>query len=412
MKKASIIAVGTELMQGKMDDSNSTFLSRWLFEAGIEVRQRFCAADRLEDIIECCRTAAESDLILLTGGLGPTDDDLTREAVAAYLEKELYFSEEAWKEVIRFFELYKREIAESNKRQAYTIEGAKCLKNELGTAPGIYYKGDRQTIVLLPGPPRENQKMVTGYLAPLLEADGFTVGHCFKEVYRIYGIGESTMSDLFNGLESGVVDIGYYHTRDGWIELHFTRLLTTPEPPEEVRAEINRFLAILEEKGILYTENESLSQLVLNRLKAKGLTISFAESITGGGLSAALVKHSGASTIFPGGIVSYSNELKRELLEVKESSLAKYGAVSGQVAGEMAFGLKALTGTDIAVSISGIAGPGGATETKPVGLVYMGFSMGGNLKVKKEIFPGSRDRVITRAVHYVYGELFRYLESC
>ncbi|MCX6112710.1 MAG: CinA family protein, partial [Proteobacteria bacterium] len=247
--------------------------------------------------------------------------------------------------------------------------------------------------------------------------------------YSLYNVGESTVADLFVSFNEDV-DIGYYFTSGGWCEIHLSKYIegknnnsigndnntivnndtAEKEHVKKLTAAAEKVEKILKDADIFFTEDKDISQLVLDTLKEKGLTLSFAESITGGNLSGEFVKNSGASKVFLGGVVSYSNETKKNILGVSQKTLDKYGAVSDEVVREMAFGLKKLMDADISVSVSGIAGPEGGTKDKPVGLIYFGFLFENDFYSTKEIFTGVRTRVMTRAVNMVFVEVLKRLK--
>jgi nicotinamide-nucleotide amidase len=339
--------------------------------------------------------------------LGPTADDLTREALAKYLGKQLVFQESQWRIFLDYFKRFKIPVAQSNKRQMELIEGGEFIQNKNGTAPGMFCNHDGRLYVLLPGPPRENQPMVIGDLHGLLVKNGFVEGELFTRVVRIYNTGESTIADLFKDFKEDL-QLGYYFSANGWVELHFSKFVRNQKDIDAAIPLCEKGVKILDDNGLFYTVDEDLSLLVLNMLRDKRLTISFAESITGGNVSGELVKHPDASTVFTGGIVSYSNALKQQLLSVKEATLQQFGAVSEQVVSEMAFGLKNQTGTDLCIALSGIAGPGGASPEKPVGLVYIAFLFGEECRIKREVFGGNRRQIINRCVNFVFSEILKY----
>jgi nicotinamide-nucleotide amidase len=410
MKTASIISVGTEIMRGNIDDTNSTFISRFLKERGIQVKLRLSVEDEIDDIVSAIRVAEKTDIIILTGGLGPTADDLTREALAEYLGRQLVFQEAQWRIFLEYFKRFNRPVAKSNRKQMELIEGGEFIQNKNGTAPGMLCKHDNRLYVLLPGPPRENQPMVRNDLHGLLVNNGFTEGELFTKIVRIYNAGESAVADLFNDFKEDI-QLGYYFSVNGWVELHFSKFVTTPKDIGAIIPLCEKGLKILDDNGLFYTVDEDLSHLVLNMLRNNKLTISFAESITGGNLSGELVKNPDASTVFIGGIVSYSNALKQQLLSVKESTLQKFGAVSEQVAGEMVWGLKKQTNSDICIALSGIAGPGGGSIEKPVGLVYIAFLFGEECRINRKIFGGNRHQIINQCVNFVFSEILKFYDK-
>jgi nicotinamide-nucleotide amidase len=407
MKTASIISVGTEIMRGKIDDTNSTFISRFLKERGIQVKLRISTEDEIDDIVCAIRFAEKTDITILTGGLGPTADDLTREALAKYLGRQLTFQESQWQIFLEHFKRYNRPVAESNRQQMELIEGGEFIQNPNGTAPGMFCKQENRLYVLLPGPPRENQPMVRNDLHDLLVKNDFIEGDIFTKVVRIYNAGESMVADLFKNFNEDI-QLGYYFSALGWVEVHFSKFVRNRKDIDDLLPICEKGLKILDDNGLFYTIDEDLSLLVLKTLRSRNLTLSFAESITGGNLSGDLVKNPDASTVFTGGIISYSNALKRDLLGVNETTLNNFGAVSEQVVGEMVLGLKKQTSSDVCIALSGIAGPGGGSAEKPVGLVYIAFLFGDQCQIKREVFRGNRNQIFNRCINFVFSEILKF----
>lgn len=410
MKNAGIISIGTEIMRGKIDDTNSTFISRWLKDCGIKVRFRLSVEDVIDDIVSAIEYINSCDLIILTGGLGPTKDDLTRESLAKYLNKKLVFHPEEYDKILNYFNRLGKPSPESNKQQAELIDGGEFLENENGTAPGTFFNDNGKLYVLLPGPPKENQPMILNKLFPELKKYGFIEGEIFIKIFRLYNIGESTIADIFKDFNEDI-EIGYYFTVGGWCEIHLSKFVTNEKQISQIIHIIKKVESILKMANVFYTEDKNISQIVLEVLTERKMSISFAESITGGNLSGEFVKNAGASKVLSTGVVTYSNESKEKMLGVKKDSLVKFGAVSEKVVEEMALGLKKLVEADISVSISGIAGPDGGSYEKPVGLVYFGFLFGDILITKREMINGSRDRIIARCINYVYVEILKYLKE-
>lgn len=410
MKTAAIISVGTEIMCGKIDDTNSTFISKWLNGCGIKVKFRLSTDDTIDEIVHAIKHVNSCDLIILTGGLGPTTDDITREALAKFLKKKLVFQKDEYKKIEAFFKKVKRPCPVSNKKQAELIEGGEFLINDAGTAPGVFCQKCNKIFVLLPGPPKENQSMIKEQLFPKLKEKGFVKGSFYTKIYRIYNVGESAIADLFRPFKEDI-EIGFYPVTGGWCEVHLSKYISKKEQIKKLTPIIKKAEKILKDAGLFFTENEDISKLVLDALVQEKLTLSFAESITGGNLSGEFVKNPGASKVFAGGVVAYSNETKKNILGVKQETLEKYGAVSNAVVKEMALGLKKITGTDIAISVSGIAGPEGGTKQKPVGTVCFGFVFGNDVYTKTELFPPPRPRIMVRSINMVFVEILKTLQS-
>jgi nicotinamide-nucleotide amidase len=406
---AAVIGIGTELMRGKMDDTNATFLCRWLLERGIRVTVRANVGDTLEDIGAAFKRAAACDLVIATGGLGPTDDDLTREALAAHLGRPLVFDEALWQSIEALFLKRWKTVPESNKRQALTMAGAEALPNRFGTAPGMWCEADGRYFVLLPGPPPENQPMVELALREKLVQSGLLAGELALRVIRCYGIGESALADMLQPI-AFATEVGYYFSQAGYVELHFSRFDNGDGAGRAaVEADEKKARALLAAAGVFFTGNEELAKLLLDELVARGHSIAFAESITGGAMAAELVKNPGASQALAGGIVAYSNKMKQTLLDVSPETISDSGAVSEETVREMTFGLRRATGASVCVSVSGIAGPDGGSEAKPVGLTHCGFLIGERYWHKMETFVGGRSRIIARTITFAFGEVLQAL---
>lgn len=456
--QVSIIGIGTELLNGKIDDTNSTYLSKQFTDLGLSVNFRINVNDSKKDIIQALKICtSNSDIIVLTGGLGPTDDDITLESLALFLNKKLYFNEILWKEIESFFIKRGYPVYESNKKQTYSFNGAIPLKNEHGTAPGIFYM-DNKAYILLPGPPKENRPMFKNFVLPLLFKNNLInkqqiekMNKLKKEI-RVYNSGESALFDIFRQCEtkneilhgkgylSDFIEIDSYFNRKGYIEIIFkykdnkivknidndkenknkmngslnnkNDINNIDQPNEneiinQFNKKVNLYLDELIKNKIDFTENKDIQLLVLEKLISLNKTIAFAESITGGGLAKTLVDIPGASNSLLGGIVSYSNKVKEKLLFVK--SIEQKGAVSSEVAEEMVKGLKKQIGADINVSVTGIAGPTGGSKEKPIGLVYFGFLFDNIFFIKKQIFNGNRERIINKTILYVFLEIYKYI---
>lgn len=412
MIKAAIIAIGSELMRGKMDDTNSTFFARWFDRYGVKVVKRINVEDELDAIVaslECCE---DCDIILSTGGLGPTKDDLTREGFARYLKKDLFFSEPLWKTIAERMQQRGYYLYESNKQQAFLFEGAEVLENHRGTAPGVFYRNGEQLIFILPGPPSENRIMATERIFPILKREGVVKGLFFSEVFRVYGTGESQLADLFVDKDDGYFEIGYYFSSEGFIELHFRKYSEDGKMPVDFADKVAFYKSLLHESGFFFTEDIPLTELLFSKLKHKNLSISFAESCTGGGVSSELVKVAGVSSVYLGGVVSYSNELKQKVLGVQAMTIQQYGAVSSETVLEMVAGIQKITQSDIAVSVSGIAGPQSDSGGKPAGLVWFGFFFCGKYWSEEKRFCGlGREQVIHKAINYVYMRILQIMDA-
>lgn len=395
--KAEIIAIGTELLLGDIVNTNAQFLSRELANIGIDVYHQEVVGDNEERILQAFKNAYDRcDLIVTTGGLGPTQDDLTKEMAAKYFNKEMILDKSSLDVIENYFKLQGKELKGNNKKQAYFPDGSIILANECGTAPGGIIEENNKIMIILPGPPREMEKMFNNHVVPYLQRKTDYI--IVSKTLRVFGIGESFMAEkvgklIMEGKNPTVapyaknVDVTLRITAKGKTEDECKKLIKPIE--EEIRS-------ILGEN--VYGEGEiTLEHVVAKILCDKELTISTAESCTGGMIAEKLISYPGISKAYLEGMVTYSNEAKMRRLGVKKETLEKYGAVSEQTAKEMVEGIGRESGSNIAIVTTGIAGPGGGTEEKPVGLVYVGLSINGELKVKKFNFQGDRDKVRVRA---------------
>ena len=377
--KAEIIAVGTELLMGQIANTNAMFLSRELSEIGIDVHYHHVVGDNKNRLVALIRSiTSRCDIIITTGGIGPTMDDLTKDAVAQALGKSMILDEESKSTIENFFSTSHRNMTKNNLRQAYFPEGAKILKNPNGTAPGCIVQENGKTIVVLPGPPMEMQPMFLNLVFKYLSQK---TGNVIKSKHiKIFGVGESSLETALMHLIENQTNptLATYATK-GELLLRVTAKAKTEDKAlallEPVCEEISQ---ILGDKIYSYT-NEPLSQVVINKLFKQNKYISFAESCTGGMLTSMLVDVPGSSTVLKESFVTYSNEAKMQRLNVSKKTLKAYGAVSSQTAQEMAKGLYEATGCDIAVSVTGVAGPSDAGDKK-AGLVYISLYDGKEIK--------------------------------
>ena len=403
MTTVAIIAVGSELMRGKMNDTNSTYFARWFENLGMRVKYRVNVADVGSEIVAAMRFCKDADILVTTGGLGPTKDDLTRIAAAEYAGKELVFFPMLWKKIETYLKAKNYPIYESNKQQAYLWDGVEVLDNDCGTAPGLFYRNGKQIVVLLPGPPSENKVMAENKLLPRLEKYNIIQGKFFTEVVRTYGIGESGIADLFAANDDGYFELGYYFSIEGYIELHFRRFSDNGVKPKDFDDKVAAYLKILADNKVFYTEDKPIEQVLYETLLKKKKTISFAESCTGGKISSTFVKIAGVSQVYAGAVVSYTAEMKQKVLGVSADTISQHGVVSAATVKEMAAGIKKITGSNIAVAVSGVAGPGADTDGNPAGLVWFGFDIDGKTEELSVKLAGMRrEQVIQKAVNQIF----------
>ncbi len=392
--KAEIIAVGTEILVGDIVNTNARFLSRELFRLGIDMYYQTVVGDnpgRLRDAISLAFSRA--DLVIFSGGLGPTEDDLTKETVAEFFGMSLVRRDDIVAQIKSYL---KGRYPLSNEKQAYIPEGALVLENRWGTAPGIIIEKDGKIAILLPGPPRELLPMFREEVVPFLEKKS---GHTIKSrTLRLFGMGEARVGEVVQDLMEQSNPTLAPYAKDNEVTLRIAAKAATDgeakalidEMEQEVRARLGEYIYGYEEE----TMAKTLADLLLSR----GISVACAESCTAGRLTAALGDTPGISSVLSESIVTYSNEAKMKYLGVLPETLKAHGAVSEETAAQMAEGIARQAGADLGISVTGIAGPDGGTPEKPVGLVYVGVFYQGKTTTKKLNLTGDRDKVRNGAV--------------
>lgn len=396
--KAEIISVGTELLLGDIVNTNAQYLSKRLADMGIFVYYQTVVGDNTERMKKAYELAfSRADFVITTGGLGPTQDDLTKEIAAEFFKKELVLHENSLERISGFFQKLNRKMSENNIKQAEMPEDSIILENNNGTAPGCIIEENSKVMILLPGPPKEMKLMFEESVVPYLAK--FSKDILISKVIRFAGIGESAMAEIVGDLiDNGINPTVAPYAKDFECILRITaKALNEGDAKaliKPVETEIRKRLG-----NYIYGEGETSLEFVLGEtLIQKKLTIATAESCTGGLVASTLINYPGISSVFLEGAVTYSNEAKVKRLGVKEETLKKHGAVSHETAEEMARGIAFAAGSDIGLSTTGIAGPGGGTDDKPVGLVYIGIYIKGVVKTKELHLSGDRARVRTRTV--------------
>lgn len=395
--KAELISVGTEILLGDIVNTNAQFLARELASIGIDVYRQEVIGDNEDRLLKTIDEALKrSDMVITTGGLGPTGDDLTKETACKYFGMKMELHEESLKALKIYFKRLNREITENNMKQVYFPKEAKVLPNPNGTAPGAILEKDNKIIVILPGPPREMKPMFINHVKNYLAPKG--KGMIISKVLRILGIGESyaaeKLKDIIDGTENPTV-APYAKEED--ILFRITAKANSKEEGLKLIEPVKK--QIIDRLGIdVYGEDdEKIEEVVSKLLIDRNIKISTAESCTGGMIASRLIGVPGVSEVFLEGAVTYSNEAKMRTLNVKEETLKKFGAVSPETAMEMAEGIAKRTGSDISVVTTGIAGPGGGTEDKPVGLVYFGLYYKEKTYTYRYVFNGDRNKVRLKA---------------
>jgi len=408
MMKAEIIAVGSELLTPDNVDTNSLYLTQRLNEAGCAVHLKTVVGDNRDDIAEILRAALHrSNLIVFSGGLGPTEDDLTRPAVAAALERSIRIDDGILEILRQRFAARGFRMAKINERQAEVISGAEILDNPFGTAPGMWIEEKGRYIILLPGPPRELKSIFEAILPRIRSLSGGKL-----LVYRSFHITGMTESELDSEIAPIYTSYPQVHTTvlagPRHIAVRMYRWANEGQEPADINELTTRIQAKLG-NAIFTTTDESMEEVVGRLLQESGNTLAVAESCTAGMLGMRITRVPGSSNYFRGGILCYSNEAKIELCGVGPELLQRHGAVSAEVAEALAAGVRNVLHSTIGVSITGIAGPGGGSPEKPVGLVYIGISDGKQTLSRNRIMPGDRESIRERSTYLALSWLRRLL---
>lgn len=397
--KCEIISVGTELLLGDIINTDAQYLAKELAEIGITVFYQSTVGDNEQRLAELVQTAlGRSDVLITTGGLGPTKDDLTKEVVCKAIGAPLEMHMPSLERMKDYFKKTGREMNPINEKQAMLPVGCTVLQNDFGTAPGCMVEKDGKTVILLPGPPRELKPMFANYVKPHLA--GFSGLTFLSSTVHVFGLGESSMASMVSELLDSSNPTVAPYAKDGEALLRVTASgeneAQCREKIKPVVDEIRRRLG----KNVYGVDCGSLQARVVSLLKQRGMKVATAESCTAGLLSKRITEVSGASDVFECGIISYANEIKMKYLGVPEQILSEYGAVSAQTARAMARGARLAGNADLGISITGIAGPGGGTQEKPVGLAYAALSDGERVWVKKILTgkSGAQNREYNRYV--------------
>lgn len=405
---AEILAVGTEILLGDIVNTNAQYIAQGLAELGIDVFYQTVVGDNPDRMKTAMNIAFErADIIITTGGLGPTGDDLTKEIGAEYFGRKLILDEKALDRIKKFFDKMKRPMTDNNVKQAMVPVNSTVMYNENGTAPGIIIEDNNKILIMMPGPPKEMKPMFSKQVKPYLASKQ---NHTLvSRTLRIAGVGESAMESMVRDMidrQSNPTIAPY--AKDTESILRITASAKTTEEAEKIIEPIAE--EIYKRFGdSVYAEGEtSIQETVAKILIDKKVTIAVAESCTGGLVAAKLIEYPGISEVLLEGAVTYSNEAKKRRLGVKYETLSAYGAVSAETAAEMAKGIAMTSGADIGVSTTGVAGPG-PSEGKPEGLVYVGVYMGGKSYVKELHLAGKRNVIRERAAYSALDFLRRKL---
>ena len=387
---ASIITIGDELLIGQVVDTNSSFIARKLNEAGISLKRRVAIPDNYHDIYDALnKEAIDSQVVLITGGLGPTKDDITKDALCQYFEGKMVLNQEAEKNVRNLFEkIYKKPVTQVNLSQALVPDVCEVIQNKRGSAPGMIFHKEGVVFISMPGVPYEMEGILEEVIPYITKR--FSLPVIVHKTILTAGIGESALAEKISDFESNLPrDIRLaYLPNYGMVRLRLSSVIFANRPDEPTI--LQEFDLLKEEvKEYLVTDEDETMQVVLGKLlAAKGKTISTAESCTGGNIAALITSVPGSSAYFEGSVVSYSYRIKEEVLKVKKETLETFGAVSEETVREMLSGLLNTLSTDYGIAVSGIMGPDGGTPTKPVGTVWIAV--------------GNKEKVITKCLHQRY----------
>ncbi|MDP2172786.1 MAG: CinA family nicotinamide mononucleotide deamidase-related protein [Candidatus Cloacimonadaceae bacterium] len=407
MIKCAVISIGNELLLGRTVNSNFAYLASELARMGIDTQLGITCKDEPDAIREALGICVEKcDLIISTGGLGPTADDITKSMIAEYFGKELVFDEKIWEHVQKLFAVRGVPTAEINRNQAMLPRGFSALHNDRGTAPGLWFEYENKCFIALAGVPMEMRHVFENRVKPLLKAKFSGLKPIIQKTVHTFNISESALAELIpqNFIpketsmawlpQTGRVDLRFYGSNESDIDQCVNRVLE------------------LAQDYVWGIDEDTPVKALNNELRKRGLTLSVAESCTGGGIGAMITAESGASDVFLGGVICYSDDIKRNVLSVRDLTLKEKGAVSAETTAiEMVRGIKLLTDSACAISVTGIAGPLGGTESKPVGTVYFAFVVFEKIWSLKSVFSGGRDSIRHKAAEFAILHLLKYLQG-
>jgi competence/damage-inducible protein CinA-like protein len=412
MARAEIITIGTEMLLGQLVDTNTAEIARALFEIGVDVHRETSVGDNEDRIATAVREAlARADIVICAGGLGPTVDDMTRGAIAAAVGVPLVADDASMRHLEALFARVDRPMAENNRQQAHFPQGAEVFPNPHGSAPGFVVEREGRAVLALPGPPRELLPMLGDHAIPWIERRFEPSAAFVTRVLRTAGVGESDLdariADLFREQKNPSIAM---LAHPGLVDVKLTAKAGTRTQAVAMIDELESVVRTRLGDCVYGTGNVSLAGVIGDQLRGLSLTLAVGESCTGGQLGAAFVAVPGASDYFRGGCIAYADRAKTSLLGVAPDLLERYGAVSEAVAAAMALGAQVSLSADVALSTTGVAGPGGGTVEKPVGLVYVGMALpGGAVTVRRLDWPGAREAIQRRAVIAALTMLWREL---
>ena len=405
MKTASIVSIGNEILSGLTVDTNAAWMSKRLMSIGIATASSYTVGDDIDKITQAIeRAASDGDIVLITGGLGPTDDDITRDGLAGYLGVKLEFKQELLDKIDNFFTSRNRVMAEPNRVQAFSPAGAEALENKVGTAPGIWAEKDGKIFVCMPGVPMEMKQIFDDLVFDRINR--MVEGQTDRKVVvsrklKCFGAGESDIAEMIGDImKRGRNPLINCTVHEAVITLHIIATAGSAAEAEKMIEKDQSHLQSVLGDLVYGTDDQTLAEVLGQMLRDKGLTLALAESCTGGLIGKMVTDVPGASEFFKSGWITYTNQAKSSELSVDPELIDKHGAVSEEVAIAMAKGAMRRSGSDIAVAVTGIAGPGGGTEEKPVGLVYLAAVfddktdiLTGHEEVVRKVFSHSRGHI-------------------
>ncbi|MDD4235785.1 MAG: competence/damage-inducible protein A [Bacteroidales bacterium] len=398
--EAIIITIGDELLIGHTVDTNAAFIASALNSIGISVKRKYIISDKKDEISTHVKQAlSEVSIVLTTGGLGPTNDDITKKVLCELFNTELVLSEEALMQVKQFLEIRNLPLNKNNLGQAYIPQACTLLTNKYGTAPGMLFKKSESILISMPGVPHEMISLMTDEVLPAIKSL-FSLDRIIHKVITVGGIAEAVLAEKLSDWENKLPEYIHlaYLPSPGVIKLRLSVYNSNDNHIHEVEHQANKLYKIIPD-NIISMEGLSLTEVLGKILNQKTLTIGTAESCTGGAIASEITSIAGSSDYFKGSVVAYHNSIKENILNVSKSDLETYGAVSKQVAESMAKGIAELLKTDISIAVTGIAGPGGGTSEKPVGTVWIAISIKGKVLSQKYKFGNRRDTNIRRTVN-------------
>ncbi len=410
---AEIISIGNEILCGRIIDTNANYIVKKLEEINLYVRHISAVGDDVKELTELLKDAyRRSQVIVTTGGLGPTEDDITFQSITKAFHLNLVKHPEAEKHMTKLLNRIKISISPSNLKQTYLPEGSRCIINPYGTAPAMILEKENRIIIALPGVPLEMKNLMSEEIIPFLCQKFPTVQHKQSRIIRVSGLGESTINDKIKNFiyQNKHLNIGIYANPDD-IQIQLNATANTPQETTAILDNATEQLRNLLGDYIFGFDQQSLEEVIGNMLRTGKLTLTVAESCTGGMLGEMITSIPGSSDYFKGGIISYDREIKEKLLGVSRETMMHYGQVSEQVARSMAQGVRENCHSDIGISITGIAGPGGGSKEKPVGLVYIALADEQQTIVQKHQLPRDRQTIRLRSARRALNMLRLYLNN-